>query len=540
MPQMLPVRGVGDVGVITDVSPSSLQPNAYSRAKNVRFDEGKISRAPVFRKINDSLGITPRFTYAIPASTSSSYSSIVFVSPTYQIREHLNGAVVSRQGSISTTSSSDTRFTGTSLADMTYLNRSDRVPVYMQNGGSQFANLPNWDSTWRAESLRAYGDFLIALNTSESGIGYSSRVRWSNLALANSVPDSWDATDTTKSAGFNDLIEMTTPIIDGAALGTNFIIYSRDQVWLMEFTGGTFIFNFRKVFSDVGIINQNCAVEVEGKHFVFGDNDIYMHDTHTKQSIVDERVKQYIFTGLNTAKTDRCFVQANPDLEEVYFCYISGDDMAEYTSGDRCNRAAVYNYKNNTWSFLDLPNISSGTHGSVESTATYATASGAYDEFGGSYYSQEAGFDTHALFVGESNTTDGITAHKLYGLDMPDTGSLLSYPLDTQANKGPYLERSGIDLDELTEITRYKIINKIYPQVETASSNKQFNFSFGAADLQASAPTYENQVTFDASTDHKIDSRAAGRYLSYKMTVPDNKNFAFIGFDIELTLTGRR
>ena len=123
---------------------------------------------------------------------------------------------------------------------------------------------------------------------------------------------------------------------------------------------------------------------------------------------------------------------------------------------------------------------------------------------------------------------------------MPDTGSLLSYPLDTQANKGPYLERSGIDLDELTEITRYKIINKIYPQVETASSNKQFNFSFGAADLQASAPTYENQVTFDASTDHKIDSRAAGRYLSYKMTVPDNKNFAFIGFDIELTLTGRR
>ena len=540
MPQMLPVRDVGMRGVITDVSPASLPPNAFTRAKNVRFDEGKVSRAPVFRNISDSLGITPRFTYAIPASTSSAYSSIVVVSPTYQIREYANNAVVSRQGSISATSSSPARFTGTALADITYLNRNDRVPVYMANGGSQFANLPNWDANWRAESLRAYGDFLVALNTTESGTGYSSRVRWSNLALANSVPDSWDASDTTKSAGFNDLIEMKTPIVDGASLGTNFIIYSKDQVWLMDFTGGNFIFNFRKLFSDVGIINQNCAVEVEGRHFVFGDNDIYMHDTHTKQSLVDERVKQYIFTGLNTAKTDRCFVQANPDLEEVYFCYVSGDDMAEYTSGDRCNRAAVYNYKNNTWSFLDLPNVCSGTHGSVSNATTYATAIGSYENIGGSYYTQEADFDTHALFVGESNSTDGITANKLYGLDMPDTGSLLSYPFDIEANKSPYVERSGIDLDEVTEIRRYKVISKIYPQIETVSSNKQFNFSFGASDLQASAPTYETQVTFDAATDYKIDSRAAGRYLSYKLIVDGSKNFAFVGFDADITITGRR
>jgi hypothetical protein len=540
MPQMLPIRNVGEVGVITDASPVSLPPNAFTRAKNVRFDEGKVSRAPVFRKIQDSLSAIPRFTYAIPASTSSSYASIILVSPTYQIQEYANGSVTSRQGSIATTSSSSARFTGTALADITYLNRNDRVPVYMANGGTQFADLPNWDANWRSESLRAYGDFLLALNTTESGTTYSSRVRWSNLALANSVPDSWDASDTTKSAGFNDLIEMKTPIVDGASLGTNFIIYSKDQVYLMEFTGGNFIFNFRKLFSDVGIINQNCAVEVEGKHFVFGDNDIYIHDTHTKQSIVDERIKQYIFTGLNTAKTDRCFVQANPDLEEVYFCYVSGDDMAEYTSGDRCNRAAVYNYKNNTWSFLDLPNISSGTHGSIASVATYATVVGTYDTIGGTYYSQEADFDTHALFVGESNTPDGITSNKLYGLDMPDTGTLLSYNFDGEANKGPYLERVGIDLDEVTSVSRYKIISKIYPQIETDSSNKQFNFTFGAADLQASTPTYETPVTFDALSDHKIDSRAAGRYLSYKLTVPDNKNFSFIGFDAELTLTGRR
>ena len=40
--------------------------------------------------------------------------------------------------------------------------------------------------------------------------------------------------------------------------------------------------------------------------------------------------------------------------------------------------------------------------------------------------------------------------------------------------------------------------------------------------------------------DHRIDSRAADRYLSYKMTVSDNKSFKFSGFDIDVTQTGSR
>ena len=83
---------------------------------------------------------------------------------------------------------------------------------------------------------------------------------------------------------------MQTAIVDGLQLGTNFVIYSSTEAMLMEFVGGTFIFNFRKLFSDEGIINQNCVVEADGKHYVFGTHDIYMHDGTTKQSICDERV----------------------------------------------------------------------------------------------------------------------------------------------------------------------------------------------------------------------------------------------------------
>ena len=112
---------------------------------------------------------------------------------------------------------------------------------------------------------------------------------------ANSIPDSWDETDTTKSAGTNDLVGMKTGIVDGAVLGSNFIIYSSDSIFLMEFVGGNFIFNFRKLFTDEGLISQNCVVEVEGKHYCFGPADIYVHDGTTKQSIRAERSRMICF-----------------------------------------------------------------------------------------------------------------------------------------------------------------------------------------------------------------------------------------------------
>ena len=538
MGQLLPVRDVGSIGVVTDIRPASLPINAFTKAKNVRFDEGKVGRSPVFRKIKDSLGFNPRFTYGVPANSSGNFASIILVSDTYEFKAYANGSLVSNQGSLSATSASVHPFTGTSLADIVYINRIDQPPVFMANGGGSFAPLTNWPSGYRAESIRAYGDFLIALNTTEGGSNFPSRVRFSTPALANSVPTTWDAADTTASAGFNDLVQMKTGIVDGLTLGTKFIVYSKDQVWLMEFVGGTFIHNFRKLFSDCGVINQNCIAEVEGAHYVFDHDDIYIHDSNTRQSICDERVSNYIFGGLNTAKTNRCFVHHNPELDEVMFCYVSGDDMAEYTNGDRCNRAAVFNYKSQTWSFMDLPNVSSSTHGTISSSTTYENAN-TYENVGGSYYSQEAGYDVHSLFVGEDSSLDGITSDKLYGLDLSDSGSL-SFDLDTEANKSPYLEREGIDLDEMSPLSGYKVITKIFPQVDTSNSNKQFVFTFGSSDLLGNTTTYQGSTTFDGATDYKIDTRASGRYLSYKMTVSDNKDFSFLGFDLDVLTTGRR
>ena len=535
----LPIRSLGSSGVLTDPNAYNLPITGFTSANNVRFDEGKVRRSPVFRTVKSSLGFDPRAAFGVVPD--SGFDSVLLVSDTYAIKEFANDTLTDRSGSIS--ANTDPRpFTISSLADVVYINRPDRVPVFRLPSGTNFADLTNWGTSWRTAAIRPFGDFLLALNVTESSTNYANRVRFSNLVSANSIPDSWDATDLTKSAGFNDLVQMQTAIVDGMELGTNFIIYSSSEAILMEFTGGSFIFNFRKLFSDEGVISQNCIVEADNKHFVFGVSDIFVTDGTTKQSICDARVRNFIYKGLNQKNANRCFVQHNKVLDEIYFCYQSGDALVSFPDTDRCNRAAVYNLKNGTWSFMDLPNISAGSTANMDTVATYATTTGTYDGIGSSYYDQEDSFDRHTLMVGNSDTNNSISSPKLYGLDLSDTGSL-GFNIDTEATKPPFVERTGLDLDEVGEpLDGYKVITRMLPQIRTDnSSDTNITIEFGASDIPNNTPTYTSTATFDISTNYKVDSRAAGRYLSYKFSLPadDYKDFEISGFDLDVTTTGR-
>jgi len=530
----LPIRGLGSVGVVTDVDPYNLPTNAYTRAKNIRFTDGNVTRGPVYRAVSDAVSWNPVFSYGLTAL--SGYDTVLLVDDTFDIYEFSNGSFTQRFNA--STSAAIDPTTATTLADVVYVNRSDQVPVSRTPSATNFTALANWPSNHRATALRSFGDFLLALGTVEAGTSFPNRVRFSDPVLANQVPSTWDETDLTNSAGFNDLVQMKTPIMDGATLGANFLVYSQDQVWMMEFVGGTFIFNFRKVFDDAGVINQNCIVEVEGRHYVFDRNDIYVTDGNTRQSICDGRVRSYIFSGMDTSLTSECFVTHNTALEEIYFCYHTGDDMALYADGTHCNRAAVYNYKEDVWSFQDIPNAVSGTEASVDSVFSYADATQTYDDIGGSYHDQTSQSTRRSLIV--SSSGGGIAANKIYGIDLVDQGNL-AQSVDTAVSPAFLLERVGIDLDDQgIALSGYKVISKVYPQVSTANSNAIFGFTFGSSDRANATPIYLDEVNFDSSSEYKVDTRVAGRYLSYKVTSANLKDFAFSGMDVEVVVTGRR
>jgi hypothetical protein len=279
-------------------------------------------------------------------------------------------------------------------------------------------------------------------------------------------------------------------------------------------------------------------MEVEGKHYVFDRDDIYVTDGNTRQSICDGRVRDYIFGGLDNSRTGECFVTHNTSLEELYFCYHSNDDMAIYTDGQHCNRAAVYNYKEDNWTFQDLPNVVSGSEANINSVFSYDDATQTYDNIGGSYHDQESQFAQSPLLIAKAG--GGVPANKIYGVDLVDQGTL-AQAVDTDVSSEFFLERVGLDLDEMgVPLNGYKVISKILPQVSTSNGNPNFGFSFGASDIPNVAPSYNADVTFNSQTDYKVDTRISGRYLSYKMSSSNLKDFSLSGMDVEVVVTGRR
>src|SRR3546814_10095124 len=72
----LPVRGLGSVGIIADINPYDLPPAALSAGVNVRFENGKITRGPVVRRVYEfEVGFSPAFLLSFPPVRSEEHTS---------------------------------------------------------------------------------------------------------------------------------------------------------------------------------------------------------------------------------------------------------------------------------------------------------------------------------------------------------------------------------------------------------------------------------------------------------------------------------
>src|SRR3546814_14580706 len=107
------------------------------------------------------------------------------------------------------------------------------------------------------------------------------------------------------------------------------------------------------------------------------------------------------------------------------FFYPSGDRVARFRSGGGFNRGAVYNYRLANWAFYELPNVPSGCLSTVSSALSYNDVmDSSYQEMGGSYVSNEDDQDLHALFVAPQADAAGLSASRIYGLDLFTGGQI--------------------------------------------------------------------------------------------------------------------
>ncbi len=541
------IRNLGKVGAVPDASPWDLPINGFDIAINARFDEGKVKRSIAFK----SLGTTTTANvgrFIIAGTATSGFDTVIVASTDYNLYEYSPSANSYTQKLTGGGSyNSNEQYTGLVFDNGIYLTRPDRVPQYLSlSSGGNFTDLANWDSAERCKVLRSFNSFLVAFNITKSSTSHPTMVKWSDVKVDNANP-SWDETNASLLAGENTLADMPSEIVDALALRNEMFIYSRNQIWRMTFIGGNDVFSFNRVFDGVGAINTNCIAEADNKHYVFGLDDVFMHDGVTKVSIADERVRNFIFDGINTSDnagevSKAFFVAHNAVSKEVIFCYTSGDSFVpnDLAGTARCNRGAVFNYINQTWSFIDLPNVSSTALASLNlAVATYNNTSQTYDGAGFTYASQDAqDFVRRSLFVSEPHGSGNHNVKETLVLDLLDAGSIAK-PASSRILNASFARRLQIDLDEQgVPLSGYKNIRNIYPQSTITSGSLTFNF--GASDTPNDNFTSTLSKTFTPSTDYKIDTRIAGRYFNYEIRETTGKDFSVSGFDLDVLTTGRR
>jgi hypothetical protein len=568
MPNLI-IRDLGAVGVVTDANPYDLPSNAFSNCNNVIFDEGRVQRSPVFKQLYPAARSSLTFaaasgTFADNSNTfenaqggavdsvrfvgsyaDPSAGEVVFVCDNDStIRAYPNGTLVFQTPTTGVVTNEEP-WTHSQVAGLSILARKGMHPYArnLSSGTVYSTTFGDWGTNDTAAVVRSYLDFIITLNITKSTTEYPTMVKWCDpVQYGQSLSTlKWDPADTTSSAGENIIAELKTGIRDGLVLGNSFVIYAQDQVWLMEFTGSSAVFNFRRLFPSGGVINTNCVVEVEGKHFVFGEDDIYLHDGVNRKSIADKRVRRKVFQALDRTRRKRFFVTHDSVSNLIYFNYATVADEANFRGTSFCNRSAIYNYREDTWSFMDLPNVAGGAEANITlSTNQYDQDLGSYSSYNTGYTSFETTTPKLPIMLGVTDTGNSLTESRVYALDLPTIG-VVNLPAHVETLKEAFVERIGIDLDESgSPLRQYKMIKSIVPQAEFATSDQTLSFKVGSSDLPGADTVWRTTYEYKPSEQYKIDTNAAGRYLAYRLSMNDVVNFKFSGFDVEVQPLSRR
>lgn len=536
---ILPVRSLAERGLILDSPPFELAATAFSNGSNVRFRDGAVRRSSVFRVARDFA--LPNSRAAWGYSLSSGYDRIFAGQADGSIYEVLEtNAVdnVSPAGFVPATVPGG--WTWTQTGDVIYANKPSHVPVYFPGGAAtDFLVLPGWASDLRARAIGASRDQLFAVNLTAGLTVQPNTVAISDYALYGQPPPTWDPL----AVGVANRITLAgarSPLVTCRDLDGTMIVYGERQSWRFVFTGDTSnaaqnLWINEPLSNDQGVVSVNGVAYYNRRHYVFGSDDLYMHDGVSIAPLADEKIRRWVFRNLDASKADRCFVTVDPATYEILFAFPSKDGDAAYPVGVGCNRAAVFDPLRARWSLADLNDVVSSDFSNFNPTLLWSEVSTPWLTFGGAWADLSDGFARTAMMLGVRDTSSRILA-----LDEAATGRV---PFDAPAEENPpaFVERLGYDLDEVgAPLTAYKIVSTIFPQMGALPSGVVSRMRLATALVPQGPYTWGEWKDFDPKTDYRVDFNKGGRYLGIRLEVTEPVDFEFSGFDVDLRPGGRR
>lgn len=501
-------------GLAPDQVDYNLPDGVFSTGVNVRFRDSSAEKCKGNMAVFGSLSATAIWANSIGDGTTSYWI--------YGSESVLYATDSNSHAQVSTTSynaPTNLGYTGGDFHGFQILNDTVIAPQRWAPGLlNKVRDLDNWPANTFCKVIRPFGNFLVAMRVTQDGVYNSRLLRWSDAAAFGALPPSWDYTDPTNQAGITEVGNSEDQIVDGKALRDSFIIYKQASTFLMTPIGGLDVFSFRELFTESGMLTENCVAAFAQNHVVLSDHDVVVHDGSSMQSIADKRIRRAIFNSINPNRFERCLVVPNRRERQIYICIPeSGNDFP--------NIAWVWSIPDNTWHKQELGgNISHADEGIVIGAdltidglvGTIDGLSGSIDEFSFTPFARRlvlfSGLLKKAVQQDTGETFDGTTM---------------------QCS----LERSNMGLTR--DVGSIKRVKRVFPKV-IGTAGDSFRVYVGARTAIDSAVAYQGPFSFVIGSDYKIDCRVSGRYISLRFETSLTNSWRISGFDVEYDTGGTR
>jgi hypothetical protein len=298
-------------------------------------------------------------------------------------------------------------------------------------------------------------------------------------------------------------------------MGDQFVIYKKRSVYTMDHVGGTYVMNIRRLYNEAGCMSQDCVVDLDGAHVVLGVSDLYIHSGQGITSLLTSKLRTWLFNNIDSQYYERSFLVKNIHKNEVWVCFPQAGSSS-------CDRALVWNYRDETFALREIPNVRAGGNGAIE---------------------ESIGNSWDADTVTWANTTDAWNTGSL----VPDEQRLV---LASPTNTSVYLVDSstkydGTSISGLLERTglsfgipeSMKLCSRVYPMLKGDGS--VVNISIGASNDVYGPYNWTPAQAFTIGTDFKTDLFAAGRYFGYRVTSTAASEWRMEGIGLDIKQTGK-
>jgi hypothetical protein len=534
MPKHIPINAAGFKGINSDLAPWDLPKEFINNGSNFRVGDGRIDSAGS----SESLFV-PAANYngghILPVNTPTAEYWITCGRSAVKVYDGLVETDISSVAGYASVSN-ELLWTSCLLGKIPIINNPQHVPEYWNPQTPATAMQPlMFDATndfvtqgISFNVIRSFKNYLFAINLVESTVSYPNAYRWSHPADINGLPPSWDETDVAYIAGREQVGGETGVLIDGYALRNAFCLYAESGIYILDESQDEFVFRQRRLSETFGLLAKNCIAEIKGTHFFLTDGDILMNDGNRVDSVIYNTLRRRLQANASADYKSRSYVVKASDRKEIWFCVAEAG--AQFP-----NIAYVYNWKEGSWSLHDIPYTEDGL-GAVTSAIAHA-AYGLQPTPELSYADMATRGETYANTVLTYATAAGTSSAAVIGVDNVNTELVDLDPVSPAPGRPDtdfLVERTDLPFDGQQSVST---ITRVYPFMD---SPDPVQIQVGSQQFAGGPVEWESPVTFDPSSERKVDFRSTGMLHAWRVKSIGEGVVSMSGMNIEYEPDGFR